>query len=106
MTRKFLLTGLSFCIMIATCITMFLVKYEVVQKEEALYDLNKKIISDRKEIHILKAELAHLTDPERLRDFAEKYTKLKEIKPFQIIDVSDLNDSSMKIEKASYKKAK
>lgn len=104
MTRKIFLTFVAFMIAMGCCIVMFVVKYEVVQKEEALYRINEKILSDQKEIHILKAELAHLTDPQRLRGLAKKHTNLREIKPFQIIQLSDMKKNEDMLRRVSYGK--
>ncbi len=102
MTKKFFLIFTCFIMVMTACITMFVVKYEVVQKQEELYRLRSEIISNQKEIHILKAELTHLTDPGRLRKFAKKFTKLQEIKPYQIINLSDLSRHDNGLRKASF----
>ncbi len=102
MNIKMLMTFVAFFVAMSSCMSMFVVKYEVVQKEEALYELNETIITSQKEIHILKAELAHLTDPKRLKKFASKYTDLQEIKPFQIVTLSDLTAYSNAIRTVRY----
>ncbi len=102
MTKKFFYIVLSSIMALVTCMTMFMVKYEVVQKEDELYRVNREIISNQKEIHILKAEFAHLTDPQRLRVLAKKYTDLQEVKPFQIIELSDITKADKSVQKASY----
>lgn len=64
---------------------MFLLKYEVIKEEEMLYTLQRQIKEDRWEIHTLKADWAHLTDPPRLRTLVDTYTKLQKIHPEQVI---------------------
>ena len=90
MRLRFLLTIGSFVIAIAIGIVMFMVKYEVVHQEEELYRLNEEILDAQRDIHILKAEFAHLSDPERIRELVKKYNDMDAVKPYQIIKIGDI----------------
>ena len=71
-------------------LVLFSVKYEVQDLEQELKDLNRAIVSDREVIHILKAEWAHLNDPERLRLVADRFFNLAPVRPDQMITLDDL----------------
>lgn len=67
---------------------MFVIKNEVISLERELDEINKQIIEDQKEIHVLKAEWTHLNDPERLRTLSERYANLRPLRGEQIISFS------------------
>lgn len=78
------------CIMIAVTsgVGMFLLKYQVIEKEEELFRLHRQIAADKREIHMLQGDWASLNDPERLRALVEKQTNLKHFKASQVIDIT------------------
>lgn len=67
---------------------MFVLKYQVIEKEEELFRLHRQIAGDKREIHMLKGDWASLNDPERLRALVEKQTDFKSFSANQIIDSS------------------
>lgn len=69
---------------------MFVLKYQVLNKEKELASLQHQIIKNQRTIHVLKAEWTHLNDPERLRALISKHTQLAVIKPKQIISFEDV----------------
>lgn len=68
---------------------LFLVKHEVQDLEERLARLDDQIAKDRETIHVLRAEWAYLSQPERLARLAERYLGLKPPAPGQIADSID-----------------
>lgn len=54
-------------------IILFKVKYEVVALENKHTSVKKSIHDVKESIHVLKAEWAHLTDPERIQNLTVKY---------------------------------
>lgn len=50
-----------------------------------LKEVKKQVQYEQDTIHILKAELAYLTSPERLRELSNQYLNLKSIKVVQMI---------------------
>lgn len=54
-------------------VILFKIKYEVVSLENELNVLRKSIYDRKESIHILKAEWAHLTNPDRIQKLAIKY---------------------------------
>ena len=52
---------------------LFSVKYQVQQLEAELTGIERGIVSEERAIHVLRAEWAHLNEPGRLRQLAEKH---------------------------------
>lgn len=69
---------------------LFVLKYRVIDEEAALAQLHRQILSDKREIHMLKADWALLNDPERLRLLVEAQTPWQTVEPKQVINVTDL----------------
>lgn len=75
-------------LVVAVAAGMFIIKNEVVSLEKELAEINAQILTDQKEIHVLKAEWTHLNDPDRVRDLGERYANLKPLRAEQIISFS------------------
>ena len=73
-------------------VALFYLNFEVTELEDELDSLNKKIVSDRKTIHVLKAEWSHLNDVNRLRDLAERYLEMQPTAPAQIKQAEDFSN--------------
>jgi hypothetical protein len=69
---------------------MFQVKYEVMQQEETLAQLNKDIADGHEQIRVLDAEWSYLTRPDRLQRLATRFLDLSPIAAAQITSVSAL----------------
>lgn len=78
------------CILIALAAGggMFILKYQVIEKEEELFRIHRQIAGDKREIHMLKGDWASLNDPERLRALVENQTDFKAFGANQVIDPS------------------
>ena len=85
-------------IAVVSGICMFLLKYHVLDKEKELAQLRRQILSDRRELHLLKADWAVLTDPQHLRVLI-KETNLKPLQAKQIIHPNELEDRPVSSEK-------
>ena len=72
-------------------IGMFLLKYHVLDQEKELAQLRRQIVLDRRELHLLKAGWAVLTDPQHLRELI-KETNLKPLQAKQIVHPAELED--------------
>ena len=83
---QFLCIGLVCC----TAMSMFFVKYTTIGKERELQAIADDIYRNKDEIHVLTAEWAHLTNPDRLRALVNQYTHLETIKPSQIVTISEI----------------
>lgn len=88
---KYILVQLA-CISLVcfTAMSMFFVKYATIAKERELQTIANEIYKDKDEIHVLMAEWAHLTNPDRLRALVRQYTHLETIKPSQIVTISEI----------------
>jgi len=69
---------------------MFVFKYRVIAAERTLRGLYAQIRRDIEDIHVLEAEWALQNDPERLKILVAQHTKLKELKPKQIVHIQAL----------------
>ena len=72
-------------------IGMFLLKYHVLDQEKELAELRRQIMADRRELHLLKADWAVLTDPQHLRQLIQD-TNLKPFQAKQIIQPDQLEN--------------
>ena len=72
-------------------VVMFLLKYHVLDQEKELAKVRRQIVSDRRELHLLKADWAVLTDPQHLRELI-KETDLKPMLAKQIVHPDELED--------------
>ena len=82
---------LCLSVAIVSGIGMFLLKYHVLDQEKELALLRRQIMSDRRELHLLKADWAVLTDPQHLRELV-KGTSLKPLQAKQIVHPNELED--------------
>ena len=71
---------------VASASGLYLVKQEVLGLEEKLIALDDKIAKDREAIHVLRAEWAYLTQPDRLSQLAARHLGLKPPVAGQIAD--------------------
>ena len=73
-----------------TCLMMFALKYHVLEKEDELKKIHRKIIEDSRAIHMLEAEWAVENHPKRLMELVKNQTHLVPITADQIQAVQDL----------------
>ena len=85
------------CLGVATLsgVGMFLLKYHVLDQEKKLAEVRHQIVKDRRELHMLRADWAVLTDPQHLRQLI-KETNLKPFMAKQIITPEELEDKPVK----------
>ena len=89
MRRTTILTLLLAAIM---SVALFFLKYEVIDLEQKLDLLNKKIVQDQETIHVLRAEWSHLNNTNRIKDLATRYLKMTPAKPEKLRQIDDLAD--------------
>lgn len=58
-------------------VTLFHVKYQVLNLEKERLTINRKMVSNKEAIHVLNAEWAHLNNPQKLTQLNAKHLKLK-----------------------------
>ena len=67
---------------------LFKVKHEVLAIEQKLSETVQQVRREKENIHILKAEWSHLNEPQRLKNLAEKFLDITQMKTNQISAVS------------------
>ncbi|HXS39561.1 MAG TPA: hypothetical protein VN766_05200 [Stellaceae bacterium] len=75
-------------LVLAVGYAMFQVKYEVMQQEETLAQLNRQITDSRERLRVLGAEWSYLTRPARLDGLAQQYLDLTPISAAHIVPLS------------------
>lgn len=88
--KKILMNCIFLLTAFFTCTGMFILKYQVLDKEKQLARLHQTIFQNQRTIHILKAEWTHLNDPQRIRYLITNYTHLTNLKANQIIELGDV----------------
>ncbi|MBR6411771.1 MAG: hypothetical protein IKS41_01245 [Alphaproteobacteria bacterium] len=78
-----------------TCLMMFTLKYHVIEKEDELKAIHRKIIEDSRAIHMLEAEWAVENHPKRLMELVKNQTHLVPIMADQIQEVQDLPEKQV-----------
>ena len=81
-------TVVWFCIVVAVGYAMFQVKYEVMQQEQTLAGLNKRITDGREQIRVLTAEWSYLTRPSRIEELSSRFLHLTGMSSAQILPLS------------------
>lgn len=69
---------------------LFHVKYQVQALEDRLAKLNRGIVHEQEQIHVLHAEWTYLDRPERIEELSKKFLDLAPPKPDQIGSIAQL----------------
>ena len=69
---------------------LFQLKHVVQDMDEELARLNRQILAEHQNIHVLRAEWSRHNQPQRLQQFAQRHLDLEPMKPAQIARLSDL----------------
>lgn len=69
---------------------LFQLKHVVQDMDEELARLNRQILTEHQNIHVLRAEWSRHNQPQRLQQFAQRHLDLEPMKPAQIARLSDL----------------
>lgn len=64
---------------------LFKINHHVLVLQRDLKEVNKQIINEKENLHILKAEWSFLTRPKRLGQLAAERLQLQTVQPAQII---------------------
>jgi len=73
------LTFLWLILVAVICFGLFLTKYETQSLEAELLALNKVVLHRQEELHVLKAEWALLSRPERIQLLSERHLHLQPV---------------------------
>ncbi|WP_316353173.1 cell division protein FtsL [Candidatus Trichorickettsia mobilis] len=88
-----------FAICCATVYGLFIIKSQVRTFCYQIDELNKQILEEKDNIHMLKAKMAYLTSPDRLRQLSSKYLGLDNVRSHQMIADPLLQTVNIKAEK-------
>lgn len=69
---------------VATAVGLFVIKDKVGNLQYQLNEINKQVTQETNNIHMLKAEIAYLISPNRLRKLVEAHLNLDNIKSHQL----------------------
>ena len=100
-------TSLILVLMAATVsVSVFVVKHEVQYLDDRMHALDRDIVRTKETIHVLKAEWAHLNQPDRLRRLAGAHLELGPLAAEQIgaadpmlTDLPERGDAESEVEK-------
>lgn len=67
---------------------LFAIKHKVQVLSKELSEVTQRIVSEKENIHILKAEYTYLTNPKRIKKLVDSNLQLQTVKPDQIIEPS------------------
>lgn len=79
-------------VLVAACAALLLysVKYRVQAMDEEIAVLQARIAEERAAIHVLHAEWAYLTRPERVRKLAQAHLDMEPARGQQMLELADL----------------
>ncbi len=83
-------TVLFLVLAVGLVLVLFAVKYQVQDLEAELSRLDADIVSERRSVHVLRAEWGHLTDPGRLQGLADRHLDLVPLQPHQLASFAAL----------------
>ncbi|MFI4983826.1 MAG: hypothetical protein ACHP6I_01360 [Rickettsiales bacterium] len=77
---------------------LFVIKYKVQNLNKHLNALNSRIVTEKENYHILKAEYTYLTNPKRIKKLVSENLGLQTLKPDQVIDITEIQPKINKVE--------
>jgi cell division protein FtsL len=78
------------CLLVASAIGVYSIKYESTLQAERVAKLRRSIDAERRSIEALRAEWAFMSQPERVSDMAKRHLDLVPMKIMQIVSPADL----------------
>jgi hypothetical protein len=88
--KKFLINMLFLMVAVFSGVGLFVLKYQVKEKETELKNIHVNILKTKRALHMLEAEWAHFNDPTRLKAIVTTQTDWKVIKSEQLVKLDDL----------------
>lgn len=80
-----LFNGLILGVCLVIIYSLFVIKDKVSHLRYRLDEVKRQTAREKNSIHVLKAEFAYLSSPERLKKLADNYLELQAIKTSQLI---------------------
>lgn len=84
-------------LIVIVIVSLFLIKTKVQDLSKHLALVESEVIKEKDNIHILKAEFAHLSKPQTIEKLSAKYLNLKSMSNDQLISIEITNDAKIKV---------
>lgn len=88
--KKLIINSICLLIALISGVGLFVLKYQVKDEENTLNRIHREILKNKREIHMLEAEWAHLNDPQRLQELVAAQTNWQTIKAEQIARLTEI----------------
>ncbi|HHL42016.1 MAG TPA: hypothetical protein ENJ42_00215 [Hellea balneolensis] len=76
---------------IVSVVVLFLIKASALSAQKRVLELKRQIAQEKHAVQLMRAEIAYLERPERLRALSLEYTDLKPAQAGQIMVLSELD---------------
>lgn len=83
-------TLLWMCMIMAAALGLYMVKYRVQHIKDEVAEVAREIEQEQEALHVLSAEWAYLTRPQRLQELSAKYLSLVPAQPVQMTSMDAL----------------
>jgi cell division protein FtsL len=84
------LNAIALVVAAALAVALYIAKTQAQGAQERLESLQAQLAEERRQINVLAVEVAHLEDPERLRDLARRHLGFEPLDPAREMHVADL----------------
>lgn len=85
------LNNIAWLVLIATAAYgLYMVKYRVLNVQREIANIKKELEQEQENLHVIEAEWAYLTRPDRLQALAQKNTNLMPVQGMQVVQLNAL----------------
>ncbi|WP_300531574.1 hypothetical protein [Maricaulis sp.] len=84
------LNVIALVVAVALAAALYIAKTEAKSAQERLETIQAQLAEERRQINVLNVEIAHLEEPERLRQLARQYLGFEPLDPAREITMTDL----------------
>jgi cell division protein FtsL len=84
------LNVIALVVAVALAAALYIAKTEAKSAQERLETIQAQLAEERRQINVLNVEIAHLEEPERLRQLARQYLGFEPLDPAREITMNDL----------------
>ncbi|WP_421787564.1 cell division protein FtsL [Hyphobacterium sp.] len=84
------LNVLAFIVASVLAVALYIAKTEAQEARDRLAEMRSDLAEERRQINVLRVDIAHLEDPDRLRALARQYLGFEPLDPSREVAMSDL----------------
>ena len=84
------LNAIAFVVAATLAVALYIAKAEAKTSQERLEDIQAQLAEERRQINVLNVEIAHLEEPDRLRQLARQSLGFEPLDPAREITMNDL----------------